>query len=165
MGNTKSNLTRDLMKHEHIEALIAELEKIRDRESEILIELKDIIRNRIEEPPRTQIARRTPAPNPGGAIVPVRDRTLSNRNFSFGRGTTDKTPQVLATVNSIARGNRVFLRTRVNKPAEWPANRKFNQEASRYAIVTNIASSKISVITDTKIETWRAPHNVQRIIE
>jgi hypothetical protein len=163
MGNNRSALTRDLMENERIEELIAELKNIRDRESEILVELEDNIRSRIEDPPRTPLDRRTSAPDAGSSRVPVRNRTSSNRNFSSGKASSDKTPQVLATVNGIARGDRVFLRTRVNKPADWPANRKFDQQASRYGIVTDIASNKISVLTDTKIDTWRAPHNVQRI--
>jgi hypothetical protein len=162
MGNSKSALTPDLMENNHIEALISELKDVRDRESEILVELEDILRGRIGSPTRTPATRKTSTPNPVNARVPVRDRASSNRTF-FGKATTDKTPQVLHTVNGIARGDRVYLLTKTAKPADWPANRKFDPAASRHGIVTNIASDKISIFTDSKIDTWRAPHNVQRI--
>jgi hypothetical protein len=165
MGNSKSAFSRDLMESENLEDLIAELKTIRDRESEILVEIEGIIRDNIEASPRAQTARRTSAPTSVGPRAPARVRRSGNRAFSLGKGNTNKAPQVLATINGIARGDRVFLRTKVTKPADWPDNRKFDPEASRYAVVTCIAPTKISVLTDTKIETWRAPHNVQRIVE
>jgi hypothetical protein len=48
MGDNKSAFSRDLMDYEGLEDLIAELKTIRDRESEILVEIETIIRNGIE---------------------------------------------------------------------------------------------------------------------
>jgi hypothetical protein len=159
MGNTKSKS----MENRRLEDLIAELKDIRTRESEVLIEIEEIIRGCSSAPASNQAARRASAPVVVQTQVHTRQKATSARHPKVR--SVMKEPQIVETVNGVAKGDRVFLKTRVNKPSGWPNSSKWDPERSRYGTVIQVAVDQIHVRTDTGITTWRAPHNVQRIVE
>jgi hypothetical protein len=159
MGNTKSKS----MENKRLEDLIAELKDIRTRESEILIEIEEIIRTSPDAAASNQAARRASAPVGAQAQVHTRQKATSAKHPKVR--SVVKEPQILETINGIAKGDRVFLKTRVNKPSGWPDSSKWEPERSRYGTVIQVAVDQIHIRTDTGITTWRAPHNAQRIVD
>jgi hypothetical protein len=159
MGNTKSKS----MENRRLEDLIAELKDIRTRESEVLTEIEEIIRGCPSAPTSDPAARRASSPCVAQTQVHTRQKATSARHPKVR--SVVKGPQIVETVNGIAKGDRVFLKTRVNKPTGWPDSSKWDPESSRYGTVIQAAVDQIHVRTDTNISTWRAPHNVQRIVD
>jgi hypothetical protein len=153
------------MENERLESIIKELNEIRSRESEVLMEIEEIIRSGPPAPAITQAKRRTSAPIVGHTRVPARHQVTAVRHQPVGRTDVTRSPQVVETVNGIAKGIREFLKSQVNKHSNWPASSKWDPERSRYATVIQVDPTQIHVLTKTNITTCRAPHNVHSIVE
>ena len=66
-------------------------------------------------------------------------------------------------VNGIRRSDRIRIKNRINKPASWPAERRWNKEEAKLATVSKVTREQVHFTTDNGIRTWRAPHNLERI--
>ena len=65
-------------------------------------------------------------------------------------------------------GDRIRIKNRVNKPANWANSREWIERENKTATIRDIiqiSQSNIQVhfITDGGIETWRAPGNVTKL--
>ena len=70
------------------------------------------------------------------------------------RGSEGTTPPIVV-------GDRVRIANRVRRPNGWPPAP--TDETDQLGIVTRVTSSRIYIITDTGISTWRARTNVTRV--
>ena len=66
-------------------------------------------------------------------------------------------------VNGIRRGDRIRIKNRINKPAAWPAERRWNKEEAKLATVTKVTREQVHFTTDNGVRNWRAPNNLERI--
>ena len=66
-------------------------------------------------------------------------------------------------VNGIRRGDRVKIKNKFNKPATWPAERRWDKEEAKLATVTKVTREQVHFTTDNGVRTWRAPNNLERI--
>jgi hypothetical protein len=69
------------------------------------------------------------------------------------------------TINGFARGDRVRIKNKVNKPASWPAARVWDKDAARFATITEVTREQIHFVTDKGVRTWRAHNNLERVVE
>ena len=69
------------------------------------------------------------------------------------------------TVNGLKKGDRVRIKNKVKKPATWPDERPWIKEAARLATITRVTKDQIHFRTDNGTATWRAPNNLERILD
>jgi hypothetical protein len=147
------------MEDEELERLFTELKIARTRETELLNSIEGIFRKRFLAEVREKLAEKGASPR---SSVSAR-RRVHPPHSARTRVSTVSAPVVVDTVEGIALGDRVFIKTRVNKPADWPKEVDFDKVLSRYGTVTQVQEDQIHVRTDTNVNTWRKPHNVRRI--
>jgi hypothetical protein len=147
------------MEDEELERLFTELKKVRARETEILNSIEGIFRKRFLAEVRAKLAKKGTSPQ--SSVSPT--HSVYPPHSARTRVSTVRASAIVDTVNGIALGDRVFIKTRVNKPADWPKKVDFDRDLSRYGTVTQVQEDQIHVRTDTNVNTWRKPHNVRRI--
>ena len=66
-----------------------------------------------------------------------------------------------------AEGDRVRIKNKIKKPADWDNETRWSETEARTATVTNILrrgnTIQIHFITDNGVNTWRAPNNLCHI--
>jgi hypothetical protein len=65
--------------------------------------------------------------------------------------------------STLSVGDRVRIKNKTKKPQHWPANKEWTDSKERTATVTKTTPTKIYFTTDNGTQTWRAPHNLQKI--
>jgi hypothetical protein len=65
--------------------------------------------------------------------------------------------------STLSVGDRVRIKNKTKKPQHWPANKEWTDPKERTATVTKTTPTKIYFTTDNGTQTWRAPHNLQKI--
>ena len=64
-------------------------------------------------------------------------------------------------------GDRIWIKNKIKKPANWTCEREWNEKEAKTATVTEVltkgANTQIHFVTDNGVHTWRAPNNVSRI--
>jgi hypothetical protein len=97
------------------------------------------------------------------AIVSLIEKTNARRNeteVTHGEGVE----RYIATAeHGVEKGDRIRIKNQVKKPAHWGEDLWEYQQA-RIATVTFVTADRIYFVTDNGIKTWRAPHNVERIL-
>ena len=69
-------------------------------------------------------------------------------------------------VNGIKVGDRIWIKNKVQKPAHWPSQTPWVESEYRSArVLTKISAQQIFALTDNRIDTWRVPNNLRKIIE
>jgi len=58
-------------------------------------------------------------------------------------------------------GQRVYITNRIRRPINWSGTWEAHRE--RFATVTKQSSSRVSVLTDNGVKTWRAPKHLSKI--
>jgi hypothetical protein len=66
---------------------------------------------------------------------------------------------------TLAVGDRVFIKTVVKPPANWPKTVQWDKDRAQFARVVRVAPTQINLVTDNNTETWRLPYNVARILD
>ena len=78
-------------------------------------------------------------------------------------------PPTRNTTNAypFAEGDRVRIKNKIRKPADWDNQTTWSETEARTATVTNILrrgnTIQIHFITDNGVNTWRAPNNLCHI--
>jgi hypothetical protein len=93
------------------------------------------------------------------AIVSLIERTNAGRNDNEVSAERDS----VTIEHGIERGDRIRIKNQVKKPVNWGEDFWEYQQA-RVATVTFVTNDRIYFVTDNGIKTWRAPHNVERIL-
>ena len=123
------------MQDENINELIEELRCVRIRETSIIEELQEAIRNAAQRRREEEI------------IVDVEE----NQDH----------PVVYANGLRIGIGDRVRIRNRIRRPAT--AGPAWSEARERLATVTRITLDQVHVVTDNGTKTWRGPNNLHLI--
>jgi hypothetical protein len=76
------------------------------------------------------------------------------------RANTDTTS---APDSTLSVGDRVRIKNKTRKPQHWPTDKQWTDSKERTATVTKTTPTKIYFTTDNGTQTWRAPHNLQKI--
>jgi hypothetical protein len=119
------------MQDKSIEELITELQELRIRQTVIISEIQQVIREETEQN--------------GHNEREANDVNVRAQGAAFG----------------FSRGDRVRIKNKVKKPAS--AGPAWSESRERLATVTKIKVDQIHIRTDNGTETWRAPHNLQRL--
>jgi hypothetical protein len=79
--------------------------------------------------------------------------------------TTKKEEKRSNTQSFFNRGDRIWIKNKLHKPANWSNHREWVEREGRTATVTEVVtrgpSEQVHFITDNGVHTWRAPNNVQ----
>jgi hypothetical protein len=65
--------------------------------------------------------------------------------------------------STISVGDRVRIKNKIRKPQHWPADKGWTDSKERTATVTKTTPTQIHFTTYNRTQTWRAPHNLQKI--
>jgi hypothetical protein len=65
--------------------------------------------------------------------------------------------------SGIVKGDRVWITSKVRKPATWPRGSIWIESEFRSATVNSVTATQVHLVTDNGITTWRAPNNVKRV--
>jgi hypothetical protein len=76
---------------------------------------------------------------------------------------TDSAPPVRAAAPRFKRGDRVFIKNKVKKPATWSNAVAWNDDNAKTATVSHIYKGQVHFVTDNGVKTWRAVNNLERI--
>jgi hypothetical protein len=60
-------------------------------------------------------------------------------------------------------GDRVKIKNKLKKPATWPSNITWNQDAAQVATVTHNYREQVHFRTDNGVKTWRAQNNLVKL--
>jgi hypothetical protein len=124
-------------KKKTIQELISALQTLRLEEAELTAQLEEALNNEGEQGYTT---------NKQTAVVTNREeRRNTNRN--------------------LAGGDRIRIKNRLHKPANWNNDIEWVESEGKNATVTEVLTKGTSIqvhfITDNGVRTWRAPNNVQ----
>ena len=61
------------------------------------------------------------------------------------------------------RGDRVKIKNKLKKPATWPSDITWNQDAAQVATVTHNYREQVHFRTDNGVKTWRAQNNLVKL--
>jgi hypothetical protein len=79
--------------------------------------------------------------------------------------TTKKEEKRSNTQSFFTSGDRIWIKNKLHKPANWNNHRAWVEREGRTATVTEVVtrgpSEQVHFITDNGVQTWRAPNNVQ----
>jgi hypothetical protein len=125
------------MQDRSISELIEALRHVRIRETEIIEQLEEAVR---------EAARREQD-----------DEDIANVDVDENR----ILPAVIANGLRIRIGDRVRIRNKIRKPAT--AGPSWSEARERFATVTKVTTEQVHVVTDNGTKTWRAPNNLQLI--
>jgi hypothetical protein len=67
------------------------------------------------------------------------------------------------STHGFARGDRVVITNKLNKPADWPSNAEWIESKGKTATVTRIYKGQVHFLTDNGVSTWRAPNNLRKL--
>ena len=133
------------MQDDTIDALIAEVRALRIRVTQL----------------ETERDQRLPESDTTNKFVEASARDLAPNLYPTEPGTSDRaTPRT--TITSFSTGDRVYIKNRVRKPANWPRETAWSEERERHAIVTKIIGDQVHFVTDNGTHTWRAQNNLKK---
>ena len=75
---------------------------------------------------------------------------------------TDSTT-VRAAAPRFNRGDRVWIKNKLKKPATWSNGVAWNENKAKTATVSHIYKGQVHFVTDNGVKTWRAVNNLKRI--
>jgi hypothetical protein len=58
--------------------------------------------------------------------------------------------------------DRVCIKNRIRRPANWPTNKPWTEANERLAVVTRITPDRVYITTDNGTLTWRQPQNLKK---
>jgi cell envelope opacity-associated protein A len=93
-------------------------------------------------------------------------RDLKIRVAQLEAAATDRESECSASTAAapvFQRGDRVKIKNKLKKPATWPVNTKWDQEAAQLATVTHNYKDQVHFRTDNGVKTWRAHNNLSRL--
>ena len=68
------------------------------------------------------------------------------------------------TSNTFVKGDRIYIKNKLNKPATWDNNTKWIEAEGKTATVTEVIQKgpikQVHFITDNGVHTWRAVNNI-----
>lgn len=86
----------------------------------------------------------------------------------LAKETTPKEPENKNQSIGYTRGDRIWIKNKIKRPANWTSEREWDESEAKTATVTEVITIgtnnvQIHFITDNGVHTWRAPNNVNRI--
>jgi hypothetical protein len=90
-------------------------------------------------------------------------KELKLRVARLERNSNANTNTTGAPDSTLSVGDRVRIKNKTRKPQHWPANKEWTDSKERTATVTKTTPTQIHFTTDNGTQTWRAPHNLQKI--
>jgi hypothetical protein len=59
-------------------------------------------------------------------------------------------------------GDRVRIKNRIRRPANWPTSKPWTEANERSAVVTRVTTDRVYITTDNGTLTWRQPQNLKK---
>jgi hypothetical protein len=85
-----------------------------------------------------------------------------------GHTTNEKTERRSVSNWNLASGDRIRIKNKIHKPANWDNNVQWLEKEAKTATVTEVLTKGTTVqvhfVTDNGVQTWRAPNNVCLLI-
>jgi hypothetical protein len=75
----------------------------------------------------------------------------------------DRERRRAVSTRGFARGDRVVIKNKLNRPADWPSSAVWVEAEGKTATVTRIFKGQVHFLTDNGVSTWRAPNNLRKL--
>ena len=76
-----------------------------------------------------------------------------------------ETPLPTVKVDTLKAGDRVRITNKIRRPTSWPAAIPWTEDKERVGTVTRLTKNQVHFRTDNGRVTWRATHNIRKILE
>ena len=83
------------------------------------------------------------------------------------RTASEATTPTIVTNRIFAKGDRIWIKNRVYKPASWDNSIAWVEREAKTASVTDVkikgSTTQVHFVTDNNVCTWRAPNNIRHL--
>ena len=87
--------------------------------------------------------------------VTLRVARLEQETTNTEHSTDDNRSELLVV-------ERVRIKNRIRKPANWPTSKPWTEANERSAVVTRVTTDRVYITTDNGTLTWRQPQNLKK---
>jgi hypothetical protein len=93
------------------------------------------------------------------------EAALQDKDNEVATATQGANTSTTSTNRFFKRGDRIWIKNRIHKPASWDNSVVWVEREAKTATVTDVKirglTTQVHFVADNGIHTWRAPNNIQ----